>query len=231
MVYRDLPESCQKEIDNEVGKGELTSYEGFMDFVIHMSRHARYKKQSAPKPLTANLVSEDQGRSSNSLGSEPIYSVDEWVEWAQAPEGQQALHDGYELPATPEAQHALLAVAKGKGKWSYKGGENRSTKGSDKGKGKGKGGKGKGKNNYPPRPFTGKCHNCDEVGHYARDCPRPQRQGIRTVEDSRQNQQWYPGSSNPSSSTVTLCVTESVFTGYRQNSISNLVTSNFTQTA
>ena len=80
MVYRALSESCQKEIDNEVGKGELTNYEGFMDFVINMSRHARYKKQSAPKPLTANLVSEDQGRSPNSLGSEPIYSVDEWVE-------------------------------------------------------------------------------------------------------------------------------------------------------
>ena len=41
MVYRALPESCQKEIDNEVGKGGPPSYGGFMDFVINTSRHAR----------------------------------------------------------------------------------------------------------------------------------------------------------------------------------------------
>ena len=80
MVYRALPESCQKEIDNEVGKGELSSYEGFMDFVINMSRHARYKKQSAPKPLTANLVSEAPGSYLEADASQPIYSVDDWAE-------------------------------------------------------------------------------------------------------------------------------------------------------
>ena len=48
MVYRALPESCQREIDNEVGKVELSSYEGFMDFVINMSRHARYKSRARP---------------------------------------------------------------------------------------------------------------------------------------------------------------------------------------
>ena len=62
MVYRALPESCQKEIDNEVGKGELTSYDGFMDFVLNMSRHARYKKQSAPKPLSATLYRKAQAQ-------------------------------------------------------------------------------------------------------------------------------------------------------------------------
>ena len=188
MVYRALPESCQKEIDNEVGKGELTSYEGFMDFVINMSRHARYKKQSAPKPLSANLVSESPSAvphqpQVDQPQAEPIYSVDEWVEWVQGAEGQQAIQNGYELPMIPAVQNALLAVVKGKGKGGQKGAGYHS-KGGDKGKGKGaKGGKGgKGKGGFPPRPFSGKCHNCDEVGHYARDCPHPRRQQIGAVE-------------------------------------------------
>ena len=60
-MYRALPESCQKEIDNEVGKGELSSYEGFMDFVINMSRHARYKKQSAPSHSQRTWYRKNQG--------------------------------------------------------------------------------------------------------------------------------------------------------------------------
>ena len=66
----------------------------------------------------------------------------------------------------PAVQEALLAVVKGKGKGGQKGASYHS-KGGDKGKGKGaKGGKGgKGKGGFPPRPFSGKCHNCDEFGH------------------------------------------------------------------
>ena len=82
MVYRALPESCQKEIDNEVGKGELASYRGFMDFVINMSRHARYKKQMKPKPLSANLITENPGTMSDQpqaeqRQTEPINLVDD----------------------------------------------------------------------------------------------------------------------------------------------------------
>ena len=111
----------------------------------------------------------------------------------------------------PAVQNALLAVVKGKGKGGQKGASYPS-KGSDKGKGKGgKGSKGgKGKGGFPPRPFSGKCHNCDEIGHYARDCPHPRRQQIGAVEPMQQS--WYGGHSS-----VTLCVTDSVFTGYRQN--------------
>ena len=233
MVYRALPESCQREVDNEVGKGELSSYESFMDFVINMSRHARYKKQSAPKPLSANLISEEPGNH-GVPSSEPIYSMEEWSEWMQTQEGQSALHNGYEPPQVPEVQQALLAVAKGKGKgqgqWNNKGGG--KGQGGDKGKGKGKGqgqwnnkGSGKGKGGYPPRPFTGKCHNCDEIGHYARDCPHARRQGLNLVDDGSNYSQWQPGPS-----AVTLCITESIFTGYRTNSISNLIKPKFSPT-
>ena len=54
MVYRALPESCQREIDNEVGKGELSSYEGFMDFVINVQarqiQEAKRAKATHGKP-------------------------------------------------------------------------------------------------------------------------------------------------------------------------------------
>ena len=88
MVYRALPESCQKEIYKQVGKGELSRYGGFTDFAIYMSMHARYKKQSAPKPLSANLVSEEPGTYRDAAVSHHIYSVDDRVEWVQTPEGQ-----------------------------------------------------------------------------------------------------------------------------------------------
>ena len=83
---------------SEVGKGELSSYEGVMDFVVNMSRQARYKTQSAPKPLSAHLVSEDPGSYLDAAVSQPIYSLDDRAEWVQTPESQWSLHDGYEMP-------------------------------------------------------------------------------------------------------------------------------------
>ena len=145
------------------------------------------------------------------------------MDWVQTAEGRQALHDDDDVPKMPEVQQALLAVAKGKGKgnwnqqgkgnWNAKGNTQNLQKCAGKGKGgKGKGDKGKGKGNYVPRPFTGNCHNCGEAGHYARDCPNPPSGGIRSVEDNRQRYPWQGASSS-----VTLCVTDSIFTGYRQD--------------
>ena len=135
-----------------------------MDVVNNMSRHARYKKQLAPNPLSANLVTEDPGTGSNQQQddqrqAEPIYSVDDWVEWVQGPEGQQVIQNGYELQMIPAIQNTLLAVMKRKRRSGQKGTDHRS-KGGDKGKGNGgKGGKGgKGKGGFQPRPFNGKCH-------------------------------------------------------------------------
>ena len=65
------------------------------------------------------------------------------LEWK---EGQQAIHDGIELPSSPKVHLALLAIANGKGKLNTKGRNTRSAKGASKGDHKGKDGyKGSGK--------------------------------------------------------------------------------------
>ena len=88
LVYRALPEAVQKDVDKDVAKGELVSYESFIDFIRNLSRSARYQKQAAPKPLTANIIENNPGPSNN------VHSVDEWSEWLQRDEGQQAIQDG-----------------------------------------------------------------------------------------------------------------------------------------
>ena len=134
------------------------------------------------------------------------------MSWIQDAEGQAALNSGVELPNRPEVQCALLAVATGKGKgksnWTNKGGKGKDSggKGKDAGKG-GKGGQGQG--SYT---FKGKCHICDQPGHMARDCPN---RALQPVEGS---QNWPTGQS----SNVTLCLTESVFTGYRQSFVERM---------
>ena len=86
-VYRALPEAAQKDVDKEVAKSELASYESFMDCIRNLSRSARYQKQAAPRPLTANIIEGNPGPMASTWQSESpsnsVYSVDEWSEWLQ----------------------------------------------------------------------------------------------------------------------------------------------------
>ena len=72
LVYRALPASVQGQIDAEVGEGKHKTYDEFKEFIINLSRHARYRKQGAPKPLSANLVEETQAPSP--FNESPLYT-------------------------------------------------------------------------------------------------------------------------------------------------------------
>ena len=110
LVYRALPEAVQKDVDKEVAKGELFTYESFMDFIRNLFRSARYQKQAAPRPLTANIVEDHPGPMTPTWQSESpsdnVFSVDEWSEWLQGDERQQAIQEGVDLPSSTEMHPA-----------------------------------------------------------------------------------------------------------------------------
>ena len=54
IVYKALPEDIQKDVDREVGKGQLLSYQEFMDYVRTIAANYRFRSIPAAKPLTAN---------------------------------------------------------------------------------------------------------------------------------------------------------------------------------
>ena len=150
--------------------------------------------------MTANSIEDNPGPMVSTWQSESpsndVHSVGGWSEWLQGGEGQQAIQDGVELPSSPDMRLALLAVAKGKGKWTMKGRNERWPKGGSKGdhkgkggyKGGGKGAKGSnGKGSGGKRPFTGNCHDCGLPGHMARDCAN---NGLKYVEGGNQRKPW-----------------------------------------
>ena len=100
------------------------------------------------------------------------YTHEEWLEYWLHGDDQEAEDSVW--ADSSSSPGSLDAVGKGKGKGKGKGAKG---KGWDKGKGKGKGwerekgwGKGKGNTEWVERRA---CHNCNEVGHIARDCKQP----------------------------------------------------------
>ena len=79
IVYRSLPDEIQKAVDAEVAKNQLQSYEEFIDFVKALATSARFKNLLAPKPLTANAVTETP--------NVPDYSTDDWIAYLCTDEG------------------------------------------------------------------------------------------------------------------------------------------------
>ena len=126
------------------------------------------------------------------------YSIGEWIAYIEA-EGPPEAEMG-NLPA--EGLQALYAIAKGKG---------RTAKGQPKGivatKGNGKGNNGQGTKGKGKGPFLGKCHNCDETGHMARDCTHPKR-NLRTAENNWTSVPIWPLPAANGTQRVALCITD-----------------------
>ena len=90
IVYRSLPDEIQKAVDAEVAKNQLQSYEEFIDFVKALAKSARFKNRLAPKPLTANMVTETPNA--------PDYSTEDWIAYLCTDEGWNSYEAGEEAP-------------------------------------------------------------------------------------------------------------------------------------
>ena len=167
----------KESIDAEVAKGQLQTYEDFIDLIKSISKSSKYKHMPPPKPLSANLLLDEP--------SVPNYTHEEWVAYIGTEEGWAAYQHGEDVD-TGALREVLSLVGKG-GKAKGKGNKGKgwdSSKGQSKGKGKpGKGSKGDGKGKGKG-VFNGNCHNCGAWGHRIADCPEPrQQQGVRYVSE------------------------------------------------
>ena len=203
IIYRAPPQEIKADVDREQAHSQqLADYDELIKFVINLSRSYKYQKPSAPKPQTANLVDEqgavnEQAEEEKPKDEVPHYTVDEWIMFLRADEGQRFLASGNPLPQAGIL--ALLSVVKGA--WNPKGKGKMGGK-DPRNKGKGKDGvKSKGGGKSMPHI---QCHGCGKYGHYVRDCPE---RSVKTVEEDDWSQAFNP-------SNVTLMLTDSRFHGY-----------------
>ena len=70
IVYKAMPDDVQQSVDKEVAKGQLQTYEDFIEFLKSISKSSKYKHMPPPKPLSANLVAKEP--------EPPDYTHEEW---------------------------------------------------------------------------------------------------------------------------------------------------------
>ena len=59
IVYKSLPDEVQKSVDAEVAKGQLQEYDDFVEFAKSISKSSKFRSKPPPKPLSANLLTEE----------------------------------------------------------------------------------------------------------------------------------------------------------------------------
>ena len=171
ILYKSLPKDVKDIVDGERNKGELRAYPALREWLMNLGNNAALSLASGPQhKLLLNAL--DEGRSSDlqpvtqQSPQQPGYSSDEWVVYMCTPEGAEFAQENHRMPEVAEALLAMNSAGKG-GKFG--GGRKGGTKGAapqwmSQGYQKGQG-------------FQGKCWNCDEVGHTARECTKEPRGG------------------------------------------------------
>ena len=114
IVYKSLPDEVQKSIDAEVAKGQLQEYDDFVEFAKSISKSSKFRSMPPPKPLSANLLTEEPEL--------PQYSHGDWIAYLGSDEGWQAYQGGEEVDqgALREILSLVGKSRKSKGK-GYKG--------------------------------------------------------------------------------------------------------------
>ena len=141
----------QKSVAAEVAKGQLQEYDDFVEFAKSISKSSKFRSMPPPKPLSANLLTEEPEL--------PQYSHEDWIAYLGSDEGWQAYQGGEEVDQGA-LRDILSLVGKGgkskgkgykgkgwdnsKGGWDNSKGSKGKSKGGKDSKGGGKGPPGKG---------------------------------------------------------------------------------------
>ena len=90
IITSALPDKLQDLIRAEKAKGELKSYEEFMDFVTNLTAASQYKTHDPPKPIGPSSAAAVKLLERNAA-TPADYTVEEWPQFLVTPEGSNFL--------------------------------------------------------------------------------------------------------------------------------------------
>ena len=108
ILYQVLPQQLKQNVDTEIGKGNLMTYDQLKEFTKTAGLNERRLHQTTPVPLSLNSVAEEP---------EVKYIQKEWFSWLNNGEGQEYIRNSPNDEVAMKMLGSMAAQATGKGFW------------------------------------------------------------------------------------------------------------------